>query len=97
MTIVHVQNSPRTPCQCGSWLQHWRNFSVLPVPLHCPEALCREKPEVGAVVKCSDANDAGDYVVPLCKRHSQSKAGLEISSFTTFVSADVSQNCRREH
>jgi hypothetical protein len=97
MTTVHVQNPPPTPCHCGTWLQHWRNFSVLPLPIHCQEGSCRERPELGVVVKCGDGKDTDCFVVPLCKRHSQAKTGMEISSFSMLVSADVTQNCQREH
>jgi len=97
MIIVHIQDPPPAPCHCGTWLQHWRNFSVLPLPIHCQEAFCRERPELGAVVKSSDDKDSNFYVVPLCKWHSQAKASLEISSFSTLVPADALHNCEPIH
>jgi hypothetical protein len=96
MTTVHIHNTIQGPCKCGNWLQHWRNYSVLPMPLHCPATLCREKPEVGVLVQRTGAEPAGWCVLPLCRRHSQSKLDLEVSSFTVFVSADISQTCEQE-
>jgi hypothetical protein len=96
MTIIKINGAVQAPCKCGNWLQHWRNFSVLPLPSRCSETLCRDKPEVGAWVQRGDASGAEWYVVPLCKRHSQSTSALEISSFAMLVSANVKETCARD-
>jgi hypothetical protein len=93
MTIINLNGTYQGACQCGTWLRHWQNFSVLPLPLHCPGLLCRERAEVAVLVQRSDVKDPNWYVVPLCKSHSQSKVSLEISSFTQLVSANVTGTC----
>jgi hypothetical protein len=95
MTIINLNGTHPGACQCGNWLRHWQNFSVLPMPLHCPGLLCRERAEVAVLVQRSDVQDPNWYVVPLCKSHSQSKVSLEISSFTQLVSANVTGTCDR--
>jgi hypothetical protein len=93
VTIINLNGAAQHTCKCSGWLQHWRNFSVLPMPYRCPGLLCREKAEVGVLVQRDDDADTNWYIVPLCKLHSQLKGSLEISSFTPLISADVSETC----
>ncbi len=95
MTVININGLKPDACKCGDWLKHWQNFSVLPLPLHCPELLCRERAEVASFVQRSDAADTSWYIVPLCKQHSRSKVALEISSFTPLISANVGETCDR--
>jgi len=95
MTIININGGNQAACKCRDWLQHWRNFSTLPMPSQCPGLSCRELAEVAVFVQRGDAQDNGWYIVPLCKQHSQSQLALEISSFTPLVSANVSETCDR--
>jgi hypothetical protein len=93
LTIININGTRQCSCKCGSWLQHWQNFSVLPLPLHCPGLLCRERAEIAAFVQLPDLKDPNWYIVPLCKLHSRSKLAVEISSFTPLVCADEDRTC----
>jgi len=93
MMIINLNDADPCSCKCGSWLRHWQNFSVLPMPLHCPGLLCRERAEVATLVQQPGIKDSGWYIVPLCKCHSRSKGAVEISSFTTLVPANVNETC----
>jgi len=96
MTIININCASPQACNCPDWLQHWRNFSTLPMPVHCPGLSCRERAEVASFVQRADLQDTNWYIVPLCQRHSRSEVSLEISSFTPLISAKVSETCGRE-
>jgi len=85
LTIKNVTVDTSIPCMFPNWLEHWRKFSVLAMPIHCPESACREKPEVGALVQKSNSPDAHWYVMPLCKKHSLATDPLEV--FTILIPA----------
>ena len=95
VTVKNINGLRQATCSCGTWLAHWRNYSILPLPLHCPKAGCRERPEVGAFVQTAEAGDLNWYVLPLCRKHSESKAPLEVSPFTPLVSANVKETCAK--
>jgi hypothetical protein len=85
LTVKNVAIATSIPCMFPNWLEHWRKFSVLPLPIHCPENACREKPEVGVLVQKGDSSDSRWYVMPLCKKHSF--AGVSLEVFTLLIPA----------
>ncbi len=94
MKVTNINGTSPNVCECGSWIQHWKNFSGQSVPLFCPEKDCRQKPEVGAHVQKDGSNDRGWYIVPLCTKCNGKKGqSITISDNVNFVSANVSETC----
>lgn len=92
MRITNINGTSDNTCSCGSWLDHWKNFSHQSVPTHCPEKSCIKKPEVGAHVQKSGYSNW--YIVPLCVDHNrQTGSSMEISDSIALVSANVSETC----
>jgi len=85
LTVKNLTVSSRIPCMFPNWLEHWRTFSCLCLPTHCPESICREKPEVGVLVQKNESTDEHWYVIPLCRKHSLAAIPLEV--FTLLIPA----------
>ena len=85
LTVRNLAGSSPIPCMFPDWLEHWRTFSRLSLPTHCPESVCREKPEVGVLVQKNESADAHWYVIPLCRKHSLAAGPLEV--FTLLIPA----------
>jgi len=93
--FIEVKNALGTSdenCLCGSWMQHWKNFSGKKVKI-CSVVGCKEKAEQGSHVELSDFGGGDQYIVPFCSRHNQ----IENRYFTVLkdvlVSADISKTC----
>jgi hypothetical protein len=69
MVLKNINGMVANGCQCGSWLEHWKNFSRRALPAYCPEVYCTQRPELGALVQKDDPADTNWYVVPLCRKH----------------------------
>jgi hypothetical protein len=94
MRITNINGTSNNTCRCGSWLEHWKNFSGQSLPSYCPENRCYKKTEVGAHVQKSSAQDKRWYIVPLCKEHNaQTGASLDISDSIALVPANTSETC----
>lgn len=97
MRVKNLNGINRPPCKCGSWLDHWKNFSHHELPAYCPENKCAERPEVGVLCQRDDLPLPGDeadarwYVIPLCRKHSVSTEPLDV--YVTLVSADIARTC----
>lgn len=93
MKVININGTRENTCKCGSWLDHWKNYSRQSLPSYCPEAECREKPEVGAHVQKNGSTDKSWYIVPLCKTHNgETGKSLEVGS-VELVSANVNETC----
>ena len=94
MKVKNINGTGESKCRCGSWLEHWANFSGQPVPKYCPEEKCIARPEVGAHVQKDDSFDNNWYIVPLCKVHNAEVGrSLTIADSVHLVPANVSQTC----
>lgn len=92
MRVNNINGTSDNSCNCGSWLDHWKNYSRQSIPTDCPEKSCTKKPEVGAHVQKSGYGNW--YIVPLCADHNQQTgSSLEISDSIALVSANVSETC----
>lgn len=94
MKVKNINGTSANTCKCGSWLNHWMQYSRKPLPAYCSEVTCSQKPEVGAHVQMDSAFDRIWYIVPLCKSHN-AKYGesLNISIDATLVLANVADTC----
>ena len=88
--VNHPGTSGKT-CYCGSWLNHWINFSGNKVPIVCSTVGCNNKGLVGAHVRRYDAVDQSHYIVPLCHSCNHSPYILDVRRI--LVPANVSKTC----
>jgi len=94
MKASNVNGTSQITCECGSWLNHWKNFSGQALSQWCSEKSCIKAPEVGAHVQKDNSTDKAWYIVPLCKPHNgETGKSLELVGSVAFVSANVSQTC----
>jgi hypothetical protein len=93
MRVRNINGTSQNICKCGSWLNHWENFSGQALPTLCPEARCTQKPEVGAHVQKDSSVDSSWYIVPFCKTHNgETGRSLDLVDIK-LVSANVSGTC----
>jgi len=94
MKVKNINGTSQNTCKCGSWLQHWLNFSGQALPRFCPEKSCTETPEVGAHVQKDSVTDHSWYIIPLCRKHNAMRGqSIEVSDGIALVSANVSKTC----
>jgi hypothetical protein len=95
MKVTNINGTSDNSCRCGSWLDHWKNFSGQALPNYCPEKSCTNKPEVGAHIQKDSTYNKNWYIVPLCKScNAETNGSLEISDSIALVSANVNETCR---
>jgi hypothetical protein len=96
MEVKNVNGASGEACDCGTWMDHWRKFSLQQVPQFCPEERCIRRPEVGAFVQKAPTNDDTWFVIPLCKECSaRTGETLTVAEHIALVSVDVDQTCGR--
>ena len=94
MKVKNINGTSQNTCKCGSWLDHWKNFSGQSLSNYCSEKNCTEKPGVGAHVQKDSYADSNWYIVPLCKTHNgETGKSLDIVDSVKLVSANVSETC----
>jgi len=94
MKIININGTSQKICKCGSWLNHWVNYSGQSVPSYCPEKSCTEKELVGAHVQQESSDDNNWYIYPLCKKHNEATGqSLDVADTYKLVPANVTQNC----
>lgn len=69
--VENINGTSDTECKCGSWIQHWKNFSIQ-TATYCSEESCIETDLEGAHVQKANSTDQSWYIVPLCGKHNQS-------------------------
>ena len=78
-------------CRCGSWKQHWINFSGQSWPNSCSVKGCNNSPTLeGHVI---NVNVSGEKIIPMCDSCNQFSGPFDLKSGTTFVSANQSEAC----
>jgi hypothetical protein len=94
--VNNINGTSDTKCKCGSWLDHWKNFSRQALPSSCPAKSCNQKPEVGAHVQKDSSTDRSWYIIPLCSTHNaQTGKSVDVSDSVAFVSANKTQTCEK--
>lgn len=92
MLVRNINGTSDLKCKCGSWLDHWKNFSKSSAA-SCTAIGCMKTDLVGAHVQKDSAYDNSWYIVPLCNHHNQATATLTISDATILVSANRGSTC----
>lgn len=82
-------------CSCGSWKNHWLNFSNQKWPDTCSVFKCNNSAEVGAHIIATNVNDKSEYIIPMCK-----KCNTRTDEFTIKkgrrVLANISETCGKK-
>ncbi|MCW8113986.1 hypothetical protein [Yersinia intermedia] len=77
MKVKNLNNTAGKVCGCGTWLQHWKNYTKKSNSL-CGNLSCGASSEVGAHVK--KVGVAGEhYIVPFCKKCNSISSDDEIT------------------
>lgn len=82
-------------CKCGSWKQHWINFSGEKWPTFCSVSGCREIAEVGAHIYNTSDSAHGEYIVPACKWCNARTSTFSLRADVVLVSANKQMTCER--
>jgi hypothetical protein len=77
-------------CKCGSWKNHWVNFSGEAWPDLCSVVGCEEKPTLGAHV--INPNVSGEKIVPMCDSCNKKNISFALKSIVV-VSANTAETC----
>lgn len=93
MQLKNKVNTSEAACSCGTWIDHWSNFSGEPVPAFCPVAKCYERKLVGAHVVKYNSTDGTTYIIPLCQTHNMDNGVLTLPDNTRLVSANPKETC----
>ena len=94
MKVNHINGTSESSCKCGTWLDHWKNFSHQSLPEYCPVVGCKEKPGLGAHVLKDNSTDRNWYIVPLCSKHNGEKGkSFDLTTNIALVLANVSITC----
>lgn len=80
-------------CKCGSWKQHWINYSHKDWPKSCSVESCTSAPTLGAHVIHSKL--VGERIVPMCDACNKLEDKFAIKSGVSFPSANKSQTCEK--
>lgn len=95
MRLKNINGTSGLTCGCGSWLNHWANFSGQSIPTYCPTFGCMEKKLVGAHVQQDSTTDKKWYIVPLCATHNAKSETLDVGP-VALAPANVSETCKKE-
>lgn len=80
-------------CKCGSWKQHWINFSYKEWPSQCSVSGCTRIPILGAHIVNADVS--GEKIVPMCDSCNKRTDYFDLKNGITLVSANRSETCEK--
>jgi hypothetical protein len=92
MRVRNLNGTSDNACKCGSWLQHWKNFSGQRVN-HCVVNGCINPATVGGHVQKADYRDNNWYIIPICAACNQRRGDIDIFDGTALVSANRGGTC----
>ena len=78
-------------CRCGTWKQHWVNYSEKPWPTQCTVSGCSNNATLGAHV--INANVNGERIAALCAS-CNGLTGTFSFSGTVLPSANTAETCK---
>ena len=80
-------------CSCGTWKQHWINFSGKSWPDKCSVSGCTNKPTLGAHVINSSVS--GEKIIPMCSSCNNRTDYFDLIEGVKLVSANKSETCEK--
>jgi len=93
MEVYNLNGTSKLKCKCGSWLNHWNNFTKQSTE-YCRAKGCMKKTTAGAHVKKCVNYDQKHYIIPFCHEHNFMEGCIEINTGTDLVSANKSITCK---
>ena len=78
-------------CSCGTWKQHWINYSGKSWPSICSVYGCSNIPTLGAHIY--NPNVTGEKIVPMCASCNGLDGSFNLKAGVTLVSANKSETC----
>jgi hypothetical protein len=81
-------------CACGTWKQHWINFSQKTWPDQCSVSNCTSKPTLGGHVINSAVT--GERIVPLCDSCNKLSGTFTLKGGVTVPSANKAETCEKK-
>ena len=92
MYVKNVNGTSSRSCKCGTWIEHWRNYSNQTATV-CRAKGCTRKDIVGAHVIKTYAYDNKEYIVPFCKHHNKQTGSIELVVGTVLTPANKNGTC----
>jgi hypothetical protein len=89
----NVVGSASRRCSCGTWKQHWLNFSNRMWPMSCSVYGCTSPVILGAHVRNNLVD--GEYIVPMCASCNGRVTPFTLRLNTFIVPANKSITCGR--
>lgn len=80
-------------CKCGSWKEHWKNFSNKVWPSTCSVNGCNNTPTLGAHV--INPNVIGERIVPMCDSCNNRSESFTLKGGITCPSANKTKTCEK--
>lgn len=80
-------------CKCGTWKQHWLNFSGKSWPTSCSVKDCSSTPTLGAHVINPDVT--GERIVPMCDSCNKLSGTFSLKGEVNCPSANKSETCEK--
>ena len=78
-------------CSCGSWAQHWINYSSRSWPSTCSVQGCSNKPSLGAHI--INPNVMGEKIAPMCDSCNKLMGRFNLKGEIVLPSANVLETC----
>ena len=80
-------------CKCGSWKQHWINFSGQKWPASCSVTGCYNTPTLGAHIYNNAVS--GEKIVPMCDICNKLTGSFGLKGGVALVSANKEETCEK--
>lgn len=80
-------------CNCGSWKQHWINYSNKKWPSKCSVLGCTNAATLGAHIINSSVS--GEYIVPACDSCNKLSSEFNLEDEITLVPANKQKTCEK--
>ncbi|HUI46972.1 MAG TPA: hypothetical protein VL122_13425 [Nitrospirota bacterium] len=81
-------------CSCGTWKQHWINFSEKAWPASCSVERCSNLPTIGGHVINPSVD--GERIVPMCDSCNKLSGTFTLKGGVSVPSANQSQTCAKK-
>lgn len=78
-------------CKCGTWKNHWLNFSGEKWPSECSVSGCDNSATLGAHIY--NANVSGEKIVPVCASCNKKSGEFSLKNGVVLVSANRAETC----
>lgn len=78
-------------CKCGSWKDHWINFSHKNWPDQCSVLGCTNPAKLGAHVINNLVS--GEQIIPMCEECNKLTKEFSLKKETKWVSANTQETC----